>query len=597
MRWRVFFSAAAVLLASTISAATGDEWGAPSVVNAAESRDHETLRTLLSEGADVNSAAGDGMSALHWAAYQGDVEMAELLLFAGANSSATTRLVGFTPLLLAAKAGHASMIELLLGARADTEDRTSTGTTALMFAAASGSVDAVRFLLDAGADANATESTGGQSPLMFAAAHGRRDVIALLTSRGADVSAATEVIDAPALNQSLDEGFRERIEQLKKDREEAADAVGDTEEASVVEPEKKRSFFARLFGWMVPGRGVDEKAPERRQRESYGVRVGQQGGMTPLLLAARQGEEASVLALLEAGAAVNQVAAGSQTSALLIATMNGHFDLALKLVGLGADPNLAAEPNHVTPLYAAINLQWAPHAMYPQPTAHKQQEATHLDLMKALLEAGADPDARLTKKVWFMHYNFDTSGLDETGATPFWRAAYGSDVPAMALLRAYGADSDIRTQNAGRRAFVAEAGKKEKDPSGLPPVPPGGPSMTPLHAATGAGFGSGFAANDHRNHPAGFMPAVKYLVEECGVDVNARDHDGTTPLHNAASRGDVEMIDYLVSKGADVTLLNRRGQSTADMANGPVQRINPFPEARDRLVSLGAVNHDRCVSC
>ena len=121
--------------------------------------------------------------------------------------------------------------------------------------------------------------------------------------------------------------------------------------------------------------------------------------------------------------------------------------------------------------------------------------------------------------------------------------------------------------------------------------------MTPPHAATGAGFGEGFAANDHRNHPAGFMPAVKYLVEEGGVDVNARDAQGMTALHNAASRGDVEMIEYLVSKGADVTLLNRRGQSTADMANGPVQRVQPFPEARDLLVSLGAVNHDKCVSC
>ncbi len=54
--------------------------------------------------------------------------------------------------------------------------------------------------------------------------------------------------------------------------------------------------------------------------------------------------------------------------------------------------------------------------------------------MKALLDAGADPNARLKKKVWFSGYNFDRSGLDEAGATPFWRAAYGSDVPAMKLL-------------------------------------------------------------------------------------------------------------------------------------------------------------------
>ena len=99
-------------------------------------------------------------------------------------------------------------------------------------------------------------------------------------------------------------------------------------------------------------------------------------------------------------------------------------------------------------------------------------------------------------------------------------------------------------------------------------------------AATGVGYAEGFAANSHSIHPAGWMPAVKYLVEELGADVNAKDHDGNTALHHAAARGDVEMILYLVSKGADVKAVNREGQTTADMANGPVQRTQPYPEAR-----------------
>ena len=73
------------------------------------------------------------------------------------------------------------------------------------------------------------------------------------------------------------------------------------------------------------------------------------------------------------------------------------------------------------------------------------------------------------------------------------------------------------------------------------------------------------------------LPAVKYLVEELHADVNARDHDGNTPLHHAAARGDNEMIQYLVSKGADVKAVNRAGETTADMANGPVQRIAAVP--------------------
>jgi len=79
--------------------------------------------------------------------------------------------------------------------------------------------------------------------------------------------------------------------------------------------------------------------------------------------------------------------------------------------------------------------------------------------------------------------------------------------------------------------------------------------------------------------------------------VNAVDHEGNTPVHLAASRGDSEGILYLVSKGADVTKINREGNSTADMANGPVQRVQPFPETLALLEKLGATNNHKCVTC
>ena len=93
------------------------------------------------------------------------------------------------------------------------------------------------------------------------------------------------------------------------------------------------------------------------------------------------------------------------------------------------------------------------------------------------------------------------------------------------------------------------------------------------------------------------MPATRFLLEEVGLDVNARDHQGYTALHNAAARGDTEMIQYLVDQGADVTVVSRRGQTTADMANGPVQRITPFPAAIRLLEELGAHNNNDCQSC
>jgi ankyrin repeat protein len=70
-----------------------------------------------------------------------------------------------------------------------------------------------------------------------------------------------------------------------------------------------------------------------------------------------------------------------------------------------------------------------------------------------------------------------------------------------------------------------------------------------------------------------------------------------TPLHSAAARGDNEMILYLVSKGARLDLVGKNGLTVADMANGPRERIQPFPETLKLLVSLGAKNSNRCVSC
>jgi ankyrin repeat protein len=125
----------------------------------------------------------------------------------------------------------------------------------------------------------------------------------------------------------------------------------------------------------------------------------------------------------------------------------------------------------------------------------------------------------------------------------------------------------------------------------------GGPAVYPIHAASGVGYGQGFAANAHRHVPDGWLPAVRYLVEELGADVNARDLNGYTPVHHAAARGDNELIRYLVEHGADVTAVSRSGQTTADMANGPVQRIQPFPETVALLEQLGAKNNDNCVSC
>jgi ankyrin repeat protein len=294
---------------------------------------------------------------------------------------------------------------------------------------------------------------------------------------------------------------------------------------------------------------------------------------------------------------VNQVSGGDHTSPLLMATINGRFDLAEELLTRGADPNIASDAGNA-PLYATINTYWAPKSRYPQQLAYKQQETTYMQLMEDLLDAGADVNHRLTKHLWYMSYNFDLLQVDTKGATPFWRAAYGLDVPAMKLLLSYGADPNTPTEKVPERRYRArEHSDDGPDPSGLPAVPVGGPAVYPIHAASGVGYGQGFAANAHRHVVDGWVPAVKFLVEELGADVNARDHNGYTPLHHAASRGDNELIHYLVDHGADVTAVSRAGQTTADMANGPYQRTQPYPETVKLLEELGSKNNHNCVSC
>jgi ankyrin repeat protein len=570
--------------------------GKTPVADATMRGDREAVRALLQQGADVNAAQGDGMTALHWAALEGDLETAKMLLYAGANVKSSTRLGAFTPLLLASKNGHAALVGALLEAGADPNEATTNGTTALMLASASGSVEATTALLDRGASIDATENAMGQTALMFASAYDRTAVVELLAARGANVAASSKVVDAAAIEKEHRELRRER---QKKFGVFAQGQGGRAQEDGEDEEEEKKSsggnVFAKLFGWMRPG-GDAKKKDDEPKALTYGQLVGNQGGMTALHLAARQGNAKTVEALLAAGADVNAPTAGDHTTPLLIATVNGHFDLGKTLLDHGADPNIASEAG-ATPLYAAINVTWAPKALYPQPRAYLQQNLTYLDYMKALLEKGADPNARLKKKLWYSGYNFDLSGVDEGGATAFWRAAYGGDVEAMQLLKEHGADPSIPTVKPQGRPRTGDGTRDAKDLSGLPPVPVGGPAVTPLQAAAGVGYGEGFAANSHRHHPAGLLRAVKYLVEECGADVNAVDHEGNTALHHAAARGDNEMILYLVEHGADVTRVNREGQTVADMANGPVQRVQPFPETVALLEKLGSKNNHKCVSC
>lgn len=582
-------------MAVVLLGATGPE---SPVADAAMRGQVDAVQALLARGADVNVPQGDGMTALHWAAERGDEALVRLLLDAGAEASATTRNGNYTPLHLAARSGDAVIVKALLDAGADVTARTSTGgALAIHMAAAATSAEAIEALVAAGAEVDATDEAFGQTPLMFAAAAGRLPTVKALLAAGADVGLTSSVVDIAERAQ------RDRAAQVARNRRVRAayaERMG-RPAAEAPQREQRGQQQPAQRGQGQPGQD-GEYLPQRMQEDveplSYGQLVGGQGGLAALHYAVRQGFGDVAHALLDAGAEINQVTGGDHTSPLVMACINGYFDLGLELLDRGADVNLTTDAG-VSPLFAVINTHWAPKSRYPQQMAYMNQKAGYMQMMRTFLEAGADPNVRLTKHLWFLGYNFDLLQVDVAGATPFWRAAYATDVPAMKLLVEHGADPNIPTKKVpARRGGESDQGDVgDNDPSGLPPVPVGGPAVYPIHAASGVGYGEGFAGNAHRHVPDGWVPAVRYLVEELGADINARDHNGYSALHHAAARGDVELIQYLADHGADVTVVSRRDQTAADMANGPVQRVQPWPEALELLEKLGSKNNHRCVSC
>lgn len=571
------------------------------LIQAARDGDVQAVVEFLARGVDPDAASGDGMTALHWAAERNQPDVAEPLLSAGATVDSGTRIGGYTPLHLASRRGNTEMVWTLLAAGADVHARsTSSGVTALHLAAAA--VDgaaSVKALLEKGADPNATEASFGQTPLMFAAAANRADAVGALLSAGADPAVETKVVDVLQHVIADDEAVRVLNNALNDMRRVDGGGADWRPTASQLRRavEIQRAYLASGEPYrdydpdeLIQYRPDYPGGPDVARRPYRETLVGFTGGMTALLHAAREGNVDAAMALLDGGADINQTSADN-TSPLLIATLNGQFDLALLLVERGADANVAASTDGATPLFAALNTYWAPKSNYPQPRAHDNQRTEYMDVLRALLDAGADPDLRLYTHLWYWEYGLTKIGTDLRGATPFWRAAYAQDVEAMKLLVAHGADPNIPTMwpEPGMRERRQQDGRQQED-SQLPTIPTDAFNAYPLHVAAGGGY-TGLGAFSIRNVPGAFIPAVKYLIEEQGADVNLRDSWGYTPLHYAAARGDNDLIRYLVSQGADVTVISRLGQSTADLARGG--RSGFFtrvasPETVELLQSLGS---------
>ena len=394
------------------------------------------------------------------------------------------------------------------------------GDTPLMLAAASGNTDAIKALLDQGASINAREPVRGETPLMFAAGKNRAAAVRLLIARGADPALTSTVVNLtkPAFD----------------------------EDGNPIQQTAGRGGRGATGGRAGAGGG---------RAKSTAATV--TGGMTALLLAARNGYVEAARSLIEAGADVNEPCAGDKSTPLVIAIANGHYDLAIYLLDHGANPNLATIDG-LAALYAVEDTEYAEVGWAPNPIT-AQEKTTYLDLLKALLAHKADPNEKLLKALWFRPTSHNQEWVDKKGATPFWRAAMATDVAAMKILLAGGANPKIASDE----------------------------GVTPLMVAAGLGWG----ANASRTVPNGWLPAVQFLVTETGADVNAKDSFNYPALHGAAYRGDNDVTKYLVSKGAKLDVRSKSGQTLTDMANGPMVNAHlpiDHPDTIALLESLGA---------
>jgi ankyrin repeat protein len=368
-----------------------------------------------------------------------------------------------TALSEAANAGNGAMIEALLKAGADPNATFGDGETPLMTASRTGAMTGVKALLAHGAKVNAVESSRGQTALMWAVAEDHADVAKLLIAAGADVNIRSTLFD---------------------------------------------------FNFRKVANGGTQAVYSR-------------GGLTALMLAARQGAIESAKVLLDAGADINAAEPEYGFTPVLEAIYNDHYDLAAMLVDRGADLKVGA-------LYLAVEMKNLDY-QGNRPRKPVTDKLNELAFIKYLLERGADPNAPMQVKI--PPRAAQSATIQPNGNTPFLRAARSADVETMKLLLEHGAD----------------------------PNRPSNDKTTPLIAA-GIGQGNRFAGGEEKPEPQ-FIEAMKLCIEH-GADVNAVNDRGDTAMHGAAQRGADMLVQYLFDHGARLDIKNKQGRTPYDIAAG-----------------------------
>lgn len=466
-----------------------------------------------------------------------------------ALSAASHAQPAFGPpdLVEAAKRSDRDAVRTLLAAGADPDEAWGDGATALHWAAHRDAPALVADLLAAGADPDAADDHG-VTPLALACLNGSLPVVDALLTAGADPNAARSNGETPLMTAagvgSLDAARSLLAAGADPDAAEAA--LGQT--ALMLAVAENHTPVARL----LLETGADVSARSRNR-------------FTPLLFAAQQGNLEAADLLLSAGADVNESAPdgiGGNTNArarfvpdtdaaaLLVAIDSGHAELARFLLARGADPDRDGAGR--TALHAAVQRKMP-------------------EVVAALLAHGADPDPRLTKRLPFVSRRIQqNNGMTPSnlGATPFFLAASYNDIESMKILVEGGADPTLRADDRTTALMVAAGGDyvEGADKYGV------------------RWFGDNLPLQQSA------LAAVKYLLG-LGLDVNAVNvHDQTT-LHGAVYLGGTLLVPYLVEQGAEIDVLNVRGQTPWMIAAEGEYRSGSFythKETGEVLEQLGA---------
>ena len=464
------------------------------LVDAVKNQELQRVRALFDQHADVNVRSEDGSTALLWAAHWNDLQTAELLVRAGADANAANDF-RMTPLSQACTNGSAAFVNLLLKAGANPDTPVATGETPLMTCARAGATDAVRALLVAGADVNAKEPTQHQTALMWAAAEQHSNVLQTLIAARADLQAHTKS-GFTALHFAARAGDLPSVQTL-------LDAGVDVNVRWQPDPAPDRG--AETSG-AAAGRGG---AAQRARPGGFGERGG---------------------------------TSFPGSTALLVATIRGHIRLALFLLDRGANPNILDAG--FTPLHWAAGT-WEnglanPVYGFVDPIGGIPDREAKLQLVKALLAHGADPNLQMTARP----PGFGGTGTggynDAVGATPFIVAANASDVEMMRILLAAGANPHLASKT----------------------------NSNALLAATGLNRGIGeIIDNEDRA-----LEAVKFLLD-LGVDPKAVTTFHENALFGPGYRGWNRMLELLIEKGADVNIINSAGVTPYLAASGFGDRL------------------------